>query len=177
MDILALLAKSKLFNICYSTSNMKLPCVGVCAFLPIAKIPKLGGEERRRSGGLLWVTATDPCLLAVAPSAYPSVSRWMGNHTRRCSWIKRSSKKEGSTLRYVNKTVWEVKKRSTEFSLAQTGASGVHTWTLTPFIGLFFEAGSPRKTNRIVPIALKSLTIKQIQNDSWVRFCKGKRAH
>lgn len=156
---------------------MKLPCVGACAFLPKAKIPKLGGKKRRGSGGLLWVTATDPSLLPVAPRAYPSVSRWMGNHTKRCSWIKRSSKKEGNTRRYVNKSVWEVKERSTEFSIAQTGASGVHTWTLTPFIGLFFEAGSPRKTNRIVPIALKSLTIKQIENDSWVRFCKGKRAH
>lgn len=131
------------------------------------------GEERGRSGGLLWVTATDPSLLPVAPRA-PSVSRWMGNHTRRCSRIKRSGKKEGNTWRYVNKTVWEVKERSTEFSLAQTGASGVHAWTLTPFIGSFFEAGSPRKTNRIVPIALKSLTIKQIQNDSWVCFLQGK---
>lgn len=103
-------------------------------------------------------------------------SRWMDNQTR-CPWIKRSGTGRRQAWRCENKSVWEVKGKVIRVYFSPKRRQELHPWTLTPFTVSLLETGLHQAQQTVVPIALKSLTIKQIEAGCFVRLAEGKRAH
>lgn len=103
-------------------------------------------------------------------------SRWMDNQTR-CPWIKRSGTGRRQVWRCANKSVWEVKGKVIRVYFSPKRRQELHPWTLIPFAVSLLETGLYQAQQTVVPIALKSLTIKQIEAGCFVRLAEGKRAH